>query len=67
MYISNEDLQSLKDLEVFLWNFGTTREYLKLYDIIERLEQKKEISNKKNLNRIKAKRVINKMYARKKA
>lgn len=41
MYISNEDLQSLKDLEVFLWNFGTTREYLKLYDIIERLEQKK--------------------------
>lgn len=66
MYISNEDLKNLKELEVFLWNFGTTKEYLLLYNIIEKLEKKKETSNKNNWNRIKKKRLIDKTYARKK-
>lgn len=63
MYLKNEDLHLLNEIEVELWN-NNSKNYIKLYNLIENLIKQKENNNIKNWNRIKNKRKNNKNYAR---
>lgn len=65
MYLKNKDLETLKEIEIELWNTNS-KNYFKLFNLIENLLNQKEVNNSKNWNRIKNKRKINKNYARKK-
>lgn len=64
MFIKNEDLEILKEIELKLWNNKDLDNYLKLFNLIEKLLQQKEKTNEKNWKRIKEKRKTNKNYAR---
>lgn len=65
MNITNEDLKLLYKIEIELWN-NNSGTYHELWKLIEKLENKKEEKNKKNWNKIKEKRKIDKYYAREK-
>lgn len=68
MYITNEDLKLLLEVESYLWNNNNnnTEMYLKLHKMNSKLIQDKEIRNIKNTKKITIKRQENKMYARSK-
>lgn len=63
MYIKNEDLKLLQEIEIELWNKNSDL-YIHLYNLNERLLKQKDKTNKENYKRIKEKRKINKNYAR---
>lgn len=63
MYLKIKDLELLKEIEIELWN-GNSKNYTKLYNLIENLLKQKETNNSKTWNRIKNKRQIDKNYAR---
>ena len=64
MYIKNNDLKLLQEIEIELWNKNSDL-YIHLYNLNERLLKQKDKTNKNNYERIKNKRKINKNYARK--
>lgn len=68
MYITNEDLKLLLEVESYLWNNNNnnTEMYLKLHKMNSKLIQDKETKNIKNAKKIAIKRQENKMYARSK-
>ena len=63
MYIKNNDLKLLQEIEIELWNKNSDL-YIHLYNLNEKLLKQKEQTNKNNYKRIKEKRKINKNYAR---
>lgn len=63
MYIKNNELKLLQEIEIELWNKNSDL-YIHLYNLNERLLKRKERANKNNYKRIKEKRKINKNYAR---
>ena len=77
MYLKNDDIKMLIELEKMIFEVGIGKvkrkdlektiapHYHKLYDLIDRLLKDKKIYNEKNNNRIKEKRKIDKNYARK--
>ena len=68
MYITNEDLKLLLEVESYLWNNNNnnTEMYLKLHKMNSKLIQDKETRNIKNTKKIEIKRQENKMYGRSK-
>jgi hypothetical protein len=64
MFIKNQDLQILQQIELELWNKGDTENYLRIYYLIEKLLNQKKQNNNKNWARIKGKRELDKNYAR---
>lgn len=66
MFIKNEDLEVLKEIELKLWNNKDLDNYLKLFNLIEKLLQQKDKTNEKNWKRIKEKRKTDKNYGRSK-
>ena len=68
MYITNEDLKLLLEVESYLWNNNNnnTEMYLKLHKMNSKLMQDKETRNIKNTKKIAIKRQENKMYGRSK-
>lgn len=64
MYLKNNDLKLLQEIEIELWNKNSNL-YIHLYNLNERLLKQKDKMNKENYNRIKEKRKIDKNYARK--
>lgn len=64
MFIKNQDLQILQQIELELWNKGDTENYLRIYYLIEKLLNQKKQNNNKNWVRIKEKRELDKNYAR---
>lgn len=64
MFISKNDLELLREIEVYLWNNKNTNLYLKLFELNEKLITQREKTNKSNWERIKTKREIDKNYAR---
>lgn len=65
MYLSNQDIEVLLEIEKELWNTNSTK-YTKLWKLIESKLVLKEKKNKINSEKIKAKRKINPTYARSK-
>ena len=77
MYLKNDDIKMLIELEKMIFEVGIGKvkrkdlektiapHYHKLYNLIERLLKDKKIYNEKNNNRIKEKRKTDKNYARK--
>lgn len=67
MYISNEELELLLEIENYLWNNAKDINiYLKLHNLNSRLLQSKATRNERAKNRVAIKRQYNKMYARSK-
>jgi hypothetical protein len=64
MFISKNDLELLREIEVYLWNNKNMDLYLKLFELNEKLIIQREKTNKANWERIKTKREIDKNYAR---
>lgn len=65
MYISKKDLELLHKIEGYLFT-RDLKLYIELYELVEKLLIQKDVTNKANWKRIKAKREINKNYARSK-
>ena len=63
MYITNEDLKLLLEVESYLWNNNNnnTEMYLKLHKMNSKLMQDKETRNIKNTKKIAIKRQENKI------
>lgn len=65
MYLSNDDIKVLLEIEKELWNNNSTN-YTKLWKLIESKLVLKDKKNKINSFRIKEKRKIDPTYARSK-
>ena len=64
MFISKNDLELLREIEIYLWNNKNMDLYLKLFELNEKLIIQREETNKANWERIKRKRELDKNYAR---
>lgn len=64
MFISKNDLELLREIEIYLWNNKNMDLYLKLFELNEKLMIQREETNKANWERIKRKRELDKNYAR---
>lgn len=64
MFISKNDLELLREIEIYLWNNKSMDLYLKLFKLNEKLIIQREKTNRANWERIKTKRELDKNYAR---
>ena len=65
MYISKKDLDFLRKIEGYLFTRNSDL-YSEMYDLTEKLIRQRDKDNEANWKRIKAKREIDKNYARSK-
>ena len=65
MHISNKDLELLHKIEGYLFTRNSDL-YSEMYDLTEKLIRQRDKDNEANWKRIKAKREIDKNYARSK-
>lgn len=63
MYINNEDYELLCDIEIYLAKHNK-KLFSKIWKLNEKLANQKQARNKKAWENIKAKRELNKNYAR---
>jgi hypothetical protein len=66
MYISKKDLEFLHKIEGYLFTTRNLDLYFEMYDLTEKLIRQRDKDNEANWKRIKAKREIDKNYARSK-